>query len=133
MKLTESLTLNQQQLIIDGVLELACRAGIIKTRSLVCNGQQVLMLLDDMADMLSKERPIKYFTEGVIMPQGSAWLTMQDEVDERTGKPRQVKTARVISDATQTSVTEFDTLNTVYRAVPGLIIRDLRVPQPEED
>lgn len=132
MKLTESLTLNQQQLIIDGVLDLACRAGIIKSRSLVRNGAEVLMLLGDMADMLSMERPVKYFTDGVIMPQGTGWLTLRDEVDEKTGKPREVKTSRVITQVGANTITEFDTLNTVYRADTGVTIQDLRVPQPDE-
>lgn len=132
MKLTESMTVHQQQLLIDGILELACRAGIIKSRSLVTNGQLVLMLLDDMSDMLAMERPVKLFKEGIIMPQGFAMVQMAEETDERTGKSREVKTSRVISEVDGQFVTEFETLNTVYRAVEGASVEDLRYTPPKE-
>lgn len=133
MKITEPLTVHQQQLLVDGILELACKAGIIKSRKLVTDGAQVLMLLEDMAEFLSMERGVKYLTEGIIMPQGSCWGVTRDEVDERTGRPREVKTSRVITKPGATHIDEFETLNTVYRAVPGVTFEDLRVQPDEED
>lgn len=132
MKITESLSIHQQQLLVDGILELACKAGIIKSRKMVTDEAQVLMLLEDMNDFLNQERAIKYVTSGIIMPQGSGWLTMRDEVDERTAQPREVKTSRVITQPGRSHIDEFETLNTIYRAVPGVTFEDLRV-QPEED
>lgn len=133
MKLTESLTINQQQLIVDDILELACKAGIIKSRSSVANMMDVYFVMKNLQEAMAMERPVKHFTDGVIMPQGSAWLTMADEIDERTGKPREVKTSRVISQPGANRIDEFETLNTVYRAVPGVTVEDLRVPQPEDE
>jgi len=56
-----------------------------------------------------------------------------NEIDECTKMPREISTARVISKPGQTHIDEFETLNTIYHAIPGVTFEDLRVEPETED
>lgn len=109
MKLTESLSLEQQQLLIDGVMKAAATHGIIKESTEINRASMVLHLLETLGEQPTPRKKIIEFNQGIIYPKGrKASLRLTDG--------REVDTSVIVTEMSydRGSLTWFETLNTIY-------------------
>lgn len=133
LKLTESLTLVQQQALLDEILISAVKQGIIKDKDMVSRPEMVHHLAVCLGEAAYPRKKIVEFREGAIIPNGKAAYVLLNERDpENNERWREVKTSVPQTPYVEGKdrLTWFETINTLYiMADGGTPIQDLR-PAP---
>ncbi|WPJ72094.1 hypothetical protein DEEACLCL_00077 [Salmonella phage CRW-SP2] len=135
MKLTESLSLHQQQAILDEIVISAVKQGIIKDDTLISRPEMVHHLAVCLGETSNPRKKIVEFLSGVIMPTGKCALLTLNEKDEKDAW-KEVKTSVPQTPFTpgKARLTWFETINTLYiMAVAGEPIDDLRRIKNQEE
>lgn len=129
MKLTESLTLDQQQALLDEIVISAVKRGIILDDTHISRPAMVHHLVTCLADG-SPRKKIIMFKGGIIHANGRcAFITLAEDHPETPN--HEVKTSPPVTpmDEGKSVLSWFETLNTIYVMAPGgQPISDLRVP-----
>lgn len=120
LKLTESLTLEGQQAILDEIVISAIKQGIIKDDKLINRPEMIHHLVVCLGEASNPRKKIVMFQSGVIHPNGNcALLTLAEKHPGVSGK--EAKTSIPVTPYEE-GVTErswFETLNTIYVMAPG--------------
>lgn len=128
VKLTESLTLVQQQALLDEIVISAIKQGIIKEDTLLTRPEMIHHLAVCLGEAAYPRKKIVTFLGGIIHQSGrSAFLTLAE--DHPGVRTREVKTSIPVTPYTKdvNELTWFETINTIYiMAVGGQPIQDLR-------
>lgn len=128
LKLTESLTLDQQQALLDEVVISAIKQGIIKDDVLINRPEMIHHLVVCLGEANHPRKKIVMFSGGVIMVTGNcALLTLAEE--DASGKAKEVKTSIPVTPHVEgvDELSWFETINTVYVMAPnGKPVIDLR-------
>ena len=137
VKLTESLTLEQQQALLDEVVISAVKQGIIKDDTLINRPEMIHHLVVCLGEASNPRKKIVLFQGGVIMGSGKlAYLTLaagNPSPEHKQGK--EVKTSVPVTPYTEgvDELSWFETINTIYvMAVGGEPVMDLRAPRKSE-
>lgn len=134
VKLTESLTLEQQQALLDEVVISAVKQGIIRDDTLLTRPEMIHHLVVCLGEANNPRKKIVLFTEGVIHPNGKYAFV---RVIEHPGvKGKEVKTSIPVTPYTEgvEQLSWFETINTIYvMAIGGLPLQDLRGAFKSED
>lgn len=128
VKLTESMSLHQQQAILDEIVISAIKQGIIKEDTLLTRPEMIHHLAVCLGEAAYPRKKIVLFKEGVIHPSGRcAFLTLV-EAHPVAGE-NEIKSSIPVTPYTKdvNELTWFETINTIYiMAVGGQPIQDLR-------
>lgn len=128
VKLTESLTLEQQQALLDEVVISAVKQGIIKDDELISRPEMIHHLVVCLGEANNPRKKIVMFQSGVIYTNGKcAFLTLAES--HPGTKSREVKTSIPVTPYTEGKevLTWFETINTIYIMAPGgEPVQDLR-------
>lgn len=126
VKLTESLTLEQQQALLDEVVISAVKQGIIKDDTLLTRPEMIHHLVVCLGEASNPRKKIVMFQGGVIYTK-CAFLTLAE--DHPGTKSREVKTSIPVTPYTEGKevLTWFETINTIHIMAPGgEPVQDLR-------
>lgn len=131
LKLTESLTLDQQQALLDEVVISAVKQGIIKDDELITRTEMIHHLVVCLGEAANPRKKIRMFKGGVIYPNGR--FAFLETVQKPDGSPNN-NGGHVKTSVPQTPYTEgvdelswFETINTIYIMAPdGKPVQDLR-------
>lgn len=134
MKLTESLTLDQQQALVDEILISTVKQGIIKDQMMITRPEMVHHLVVCLGEASNPRKKIVEFRGGVIMPTGRcAWLTLNEKDDKGDWKDVKTSVPQTPFTPGKEQLTWFETINTLYiMAVDGEPIEDLRRNRTQE-
>lgn len=128
VKLTESMSLHQQQAILDEIVISAVKQGIIRDDTLLTRPEMIHHLAVCLGEAAYPRKKIVMFKEGIIHPSGRcAWLTLAET--HPVTETNEVKTSIPVTPYTEgvNELTWFETINTIYiMAVGGQPIQDLR-------
>lgn len=137
LKLTESLTLDQQQALLDEVVISAIKQGIIRDDTLITRPEMIHHLVVCLGEASNPRKKIVLFTDGVIHPSGNC--AFLDVVEHPNTKGKEVKTSVPVTPYTEgvDQLSWFETINTIYvMAVGGRPVQDLRgaiKPEPKTE
>ncbi|WJJ53977.1 hypothetical protein [Escherichia phage AV101] len=134
VKLTESLTLDQQQALLDEVVISAIKQGIIKDDILITRPEMIHHLVVCLGEASNPRKKIVLFTDGVILPSGNC--AFLDVVEHPNTKGKEVKTSVPVTPYTEgvDQLSWFETINTIYVMAPdGKPVRDLRGGKVESE
>lgn len=137
LKLLESLTLDQQQALLDEVVISAVKQGIIKDDTLINRPEMIHHLVVCLGEANHPRKKIVLFTDGVIHPSGNC--AFLDVVEHPNTKGKEIKTSVPVTPYTEgvDQLSWFETINTIYvMAVGGRPIQDLRgaiKPEPKTE
>lgn len=137
LKLTESLTLDQQQALLDEVVISAVKQGIIRDDTLINRPEMIHHLAVCLGEASNPRKKIVLFTDGVIHPSGNC--AFLDVVEHPNTKGKEVKTSVPVTPYTEgvDQLSWFETINTIYvMAVGGRPVQDLRgaiKPEPKTE
>lgn len=127
VKLTESLTLEQQQALLDEIVISAIKQGIIKDDALISRPEMIHHLVVCLGEASNPRKKIVLFKEGIIYPNGKcAFLQV---VSHPNTKGNDIKTSVPVTPYTEGvgELSWFETINTIYvMAVDGEPVKDLR-------
>lgn len=127
VKLTESLTLEQQQALLDEVVISATKQGIIKDDTLINRPEMIHHLVVCLGEASNPRKKIVLFKEGVIHPSGNC--AFLEVVEHPNTKGKEIKTSVPVTPYTEgvDELSWFETINTVYvMVVGGKPLMDLR-------
>ncbi len=128
VKLTESMSLHQQQAILDEIVISAVKQGIIRDDTLLTRPEMIHHLAVCLGEASYPRKKIVLFKEGIIHPSGRcAFLTLVEA--HPVAEKNEVKTSIPVTPYTKdvNELTWFETINTIYiMAVGGQPIQDLR-------
>lgn len=128
VKLTESMSLHQQQAILDEIVISAVKQGIIRDDTLLTRPEMIHHLAVCLGEAAYPRKKIVMFKEGIIHPSGRcAFLTLAGS--HPVTETNEVKTSIPVTPYTEgvNELTWFETINTIYiMAVGGQPIQDLR-------
>lgn len=128
VRLTESLSLDQQQALLDEIVISAVKQGIIKGDTLLTRPEMIHHLVVCLGEADNHRKKIVLFKEGIIHPSGRcAFLTLASAHPET--ETNEVKTSIPVTPYTKdvNELTWFETINTIYiMAVGGQPVQDLR-------
>ncbi|QBJ04299.1 hypothetical protein HYP84_gp066 [Shigella phage MK-13] len=127
LKLTESLTLDQQQALLDEVVISAIKQGIIRDDTLITRPEMIHHLVVCLGEASNPRKKIVLFTDGVIHPSGNC--AFLDVVEHPNTKGKEVKTSVPVTPYTEgiDQLSWFETINTIYIMAPdGKPVQDLR-------
>lgn len=137
LKLTESLTLDQQQALLDEVVISAVKQGIIRDDTLINRPEMIHHLAVCLGEASNPRKKIVLFTDGVIHPSGNC--AFLDVVEHPNTKGKEIKTSVPVTPYTEGvgQLSWFETINTIYvMAVGGRPVQDLRgaiKPEPKTE
>lgn len=128
VRLTESLSLDQQQALLDEIVISAVKQGIIKRDTLLTRPEMIHHLVVCLGEADNHHKKIVMFKEGIIHPSGRcAFLTLVEA--HPVAEKNEIKTSIPVTPYTKdvNELTWFETINTIYiMAVGGQPIQDLR-------
>lgn len=128
VKLTESMSLHQQQAILDEIVISAVKQGIIRDDTLLTRPEMIHHLAVCLGEASYPRKKIVLFKEGIIHPSGRcAFLTLVEA--HPVAEKNEIKTSIPVTPYTKdvNELTWFETINTIYiMAVGGQPIQDLR-------
>ncbi|QEG07890.1 hypothetical protein CPT_Magnus_006 [Klebsiella phage Magnus] len=128
VRLTESLSLDQQQALLDEIVISAVKQGIIKGDTLLTRPEMIHHLVVCLGESDNHRKKIVLFKEGIIHPSGRcAFLTLVEA--HPVAEKNEIKTSIPVTPYTKdvNELTWFETINTIYiMAVGGQPIQDLR-------
>ena len=128
VKLTESMSLHQQQAILDEIVISAVKQGIIRDDTLLTRPEMIHHLAVCLGEASYPRKKIVLFKEGIIHPSGRcAFLTLVEA--HPVAEKNEIKTSIPVTPYTEgvNELTWFETINTIYiMAVGGQPIQDLR-------
>lgn len=128
VKLTESMSLHQQQAILDEIVISAVKQGIIRDDTLLTRPEMIHHLAVCLGEASYPRKKIVLFKEGIIHPSGRcAFLTLVEA--HPVAEKNEIKTSIPVTPYTKdvNELTWFETINTIYiMAVGGHPIQDLR-------
>lgn len=128
VKLTESMSLHQQQAILDEIVISAVKQGIIRDDTLLTRPEMIHHLAVCLGEASYPRKKILLFKEGIIHPSGRcAFLTLVEA--HPVAEKNEIKTSIPVTPYTKdvNELTWFETINTIYiMAVGGQPIQDLR-------
>ncbi|WVX98467.1 hypothetical protein PLAPEKGO_00175 [Klebsiella phage KP6] len=128
VRLTESLSLDQQQALLDEIVISAVKQGIIKGDTLLTRPEMIHHLVVCLGESDNHRKKIVLFKEGIIHPSGRcAFLTLVEA--HPVADKNEIKTSIPVTPYTKdvNELTWFETINTIYiMAVGGQPIQDLR-------
>lgn len=128
VKLTESMSLHQQQAILDEIVISAVKQGIIRDDTLLTRPEMIHHLAVCLGEASYPRKKIVLFKEGIIHPSGRcAFLTLVEA--HPVAEKNEVKTSIPVTPYTKdvNELTWFETINTIYiMAVGGQPVQDLR-------
>ncbi|AUG87713.1 hypothetical protein HOS54_gp007 [Klebsiella phage Menlow] len=128
VKLTESMSLHQQQAILDEIVISAVKQGIIRDDTLLTRPEMIHHLAVCLGEASYPRKKIVLFKEGIIHPSGRcAFLTLVEA--HPVAEKNEVKTSIPVTPYTKdvNELTWFETINTIYiMAVGGTPVQDLR-------
>lgn len=128
VRLTESLSLDQQQSLLDEIVISAVKQGIIKEDTVLTRPEMVHHLVACLGEADNHRKKIVLFKEGIIHPSGRcAFLTLASAHPDV--EKNEVKTSIPVTSYTKgvDKLTWFETINTIYiMAVDGQPLEDLR-------
>ena len=128
VRLTESLSLDQQQSLLDEIVISAVKQGIIKEDTVLTRPEMVHHLATCLGEADNHRKKIVLFKEGIIHPSGRcAFLTLASAHPDVENN--EIKTSIPVTPYTEgvDELTWFETINTIYiMAVGGKPVRDLR-------
>ncbi|QBQ78936.1 hypothetical protein HOV43_gp108 [Escherichia phage vB_EcoM_KWBSE43-6] len=128
VKLTESMSLHQQQAILDEIVISAVKQGIIRNDTLLTRPEMIHHLAVCLGEASYPRKKIVLFKEGIIHPSGRCAILTLVEAHPLT-ETNEVKTSIPVTPYTKdvNELTWFETINTIYiMAVGGQPIQDLR-------
>lgn len=134
VKLTESLTLDQQQALLDEVVISAIKQGIIKDDTLITRPEMIHHLVVCLGEANHPRKKIVLFTDGVIHPSGNC--AFLDVVEHPNTKGKEIKTSVPVTPYTEgvDALSWFETINTIYVMAPdGKPVQDLRGGKVESE
>ncbi|UPU15612.1 hypothetical protein STP55_orf00021 [Salmonella phage STP55] len=130
VKLTESLTLEQQQALLDEVVISAVKQGIIRDDTLLTRPEMIHHLVVCLGEANNPRKKIVMFKEGIIYPNGRfAWLTLSGSHPDLKDEQKEIKTSVPVTPYTEgvDLLSWFETINTIYVMAPdGKPAQDLR-------
>lgn len=128
VKLTESMSLHQQQAILDEIVISAVKQGIIRDDTLLTRPEMIHHLAVCLGEASYPRKKIVLFKEGIIHPSGRcAFLTLVEA--HPVAEKNEIKTSIPVTPYTKdvNELTWFETINTIYiMAVGGQPVQDLR-------
>ncbi|QIO02781.1 hypothetical protein dinky_179 [Salmonella phage dinky] len=131
LKLTESLTLDQQQALLDEVVISAVKQGIIRDDTLLTRPEMIHHLVVCLGEANNPRKKIRMFKGGVIYPNGR--FAFLEPVLKSDGTPNNdgyhIKTSVPVTPYTEgvDELSWFETINTIYIMSPdGKPVQDLR-------
>lgn len=128
VRLTESLSLDQQQALLDEIVISAVKQGIIKKDTFLTRPEMIHHLVVCLGEADNHRKKIVMFKEGIIHPSGRcAFLTLVEA--HPVAEKNEVKTSIPVTPYTKdvNELTWFETINTIYiMAVGGQPVQDLR-------
>lgn len=127
VKLTESLTLEQQQALLDEVVISAVKQGIIRDDTLITRPEMIHHLVVCLGEANHPRKKIVLFEEGIIHPSGNCAFLQVTEHPNTKGK--EIKTSIPVTPYTEgvDALSWFETINTIYvMAVGGKPVLDMR-------
>lgn len=128
LKLLESLTLDQQQALLDEVVISAVKQGIIKDDTLLSRPEMIHHLVVCLGEASNPRKKIVMFQGGIIHPNGNCgMLTLAEAHPGTSGK--EIKTSIPVTPYKEgvDELSWFETINTVYMMAPdGKPVQDLR-------
>lgn len=128
VKLTESMSLHQQQAILDEIVISAVKQGIIRDDTLLTRPEMIHHLAVCLGEASYPRKKIVLFKEGIIHPSGRcAFLTLVEA--HPVAEKNEIKTSIPVTPYTKDvkELTWFETINTIYiMAVGGNPVQDLR-------
>lgn len=134
MKLEHTLSIHQQQALVDEVVISAIKQGIIKDDKLISRPEMIHHLVVCLGEANNPRKKVVLFTEGVIHPSGKcAWLSVVAHPGT-TGE--EIKTSIPVTPYTEgvEQLSWFETINTIYvMAVGGKPVQDLRGIKAESE
>lgn len=128
MKLKHTLSIHQQQALVDEVVISAVKQGIIKDDTLINRPEMIHHLVVCLGEANHPRKKIVMFQGGVIYTK-CAFLTLAE--DHPGTKSREVKTSIPVTPYIEGKevLTWFETINTIYIMAPGgEPVQDLRGP-----
>ncbi|ECB2088222.1 hypothetical protein EVH07_11975 [Salmonella enterica subsp. enterica serovar Newport] len=128
LKLLESLTLDQQQALLDEVVISAVKQGIIKDDTLINRAEMIHHLVVCLGEANHPRKKIVMFEEGVIDQAGRCALLRLAESHPGV-KGKDVKTSVPVTPYTKgvEELSWFETINTIYIMSPnGKPVLDMR-------
>lgn len=137
MKLEHTLSICQQQALVDEIVISAVKQGIIRDDTLINRPEMIHHLAVCLGEASNPRKKIVLFTDGVIHPSGNCALL--DVVEHPNTKGKEVKTSVPVTPYTEgvDQLSWFETINTIYvMAVGGRPVQDLRgaiKPEPKTE
>lgn len=128
MKLEHTMSLHQQQALVDEVVISAVKQGIIRDDTLLTRPEMIHHLVVCLGEANNPRKKIVMFSDGVIMPNGRMAYLGLSEPHPETGA-KEVKTSVPVSPHVEGvgELTWFETINTIYIMAPGgKPVQDLR-------
>lgn len=136
VKLTEetALTLVQQRMFLEAIVDSAIKQGIIKDDALITRVEMVHHLAVCLGEAKNPRKKIVLFNEGIIYPNGKC--AFLEVVGHPGVNAKDIKTSVPVTpyaDGVE-ELSWFETINTIYiMAVGGKPVLDLRGKRKQEE